>query len=59
MQVHVDANSTKLTALLDFGSTHNFVDADVVACIGLSLHGCSGLCVVVPNDDHISSLGCC
>jgi hypothetical protein len=59
MQVHVVVNGATLCALLDSGSTHNFLDTDVAACIEMMLYGCAGLLVSITNDDHVSSLGCC
>ena len=39
MQVHVFQGSTKLLALLDSGSTHNFVSEDVASRTSLQLLG--------------------
>lgn len=35
MQVHIAIGNEQITALIDSGSTHNFVCADVVRRIGL------------------------
>jgi hypothetical protein len=50
---------TLLVALLDTGSTHNFIDTDVATCVGLALLGSSGLRVLVANGDRVTSPGCC
>jgi predicted aspartyl protease len=37
MQLVVNINGTRLTALLNSGSTHNFVDVEVAARAGIQL----------------------
>lgn len=37
MQVYVDVGDATLTALLDSGSTHNFIDSVMAACLGIPL----------------------
>jgi hypothetical protein len=59
MQLSIVINGARLTALLDSGSTHNFVDTEVVARTGIPLAACSGLRVAVANGDCVASLGCC
>jgi hypothetical protein len=59
MQLHVDINDTRLLALLDFGSTHNFVDLATANRAGIKLGGRSGLKVAVANGDRVHSSGCC
>jgi hypothetical protein len=43
MQLQVKINGATLTALLDSGSTHNFLDADVDKRVGVTFHCRSGL----------------
>jgi hypothetical protein len=57
--VHVHIAGTLLVALLDTGSTHNFIDTDVATRVGLALLGSSGLRVLVANGDRVTSPGCC
>jgi predicted aspartyl protease len=59
MQLSIVINGARLTALLDSGSTHNFVDTEVTARTGILLAACSGLRVAVANGDHVASPGCC
>jgi hypothetical protein len=59
MQLHVDINGTRLLALLDSGSTHNFVDLDIADRAGIKLEGHSGLQVAVANGDRVHNPGCC
>jgi hypothetical protein len=59
MQLKVMVNGATLTALLDSGSTHNFLDADIMARIGITFHDRLVLPVAVANDDCLVSSGCC
>jgi hypothetical protein len=59
MKVTVLINEVALMALLDFGSTNNFVDMDAVTCVGLSLTPRGNLRLAVANGDRISSPGGC
>jgi hypothetical protein len=59
MHVHVHIASTLLVALLDTGSTHNFIDTDAATHAGLTFLGSSGLRVAVVNDDRVTSPSCC
>jgi hypothetical protein len=59
MQLQVKVNGATLTALLDSGSTHNFLDANVAARVGIAFHDRLGLQVTVANGDHLISSGCC
>jgi hypothetical protein len=59
MHVYVDVNNTRLHALIDSGSTHNFVDLEAAVCAGVVLHDHLGLRIVVANGDRLSSPGCC
>jgi hypothetical protein len=59
MQIYVFINDTTLHALLDSGSTHNFVDSEVVSRAGIVFPAQRSLRVVVANGDHVASSGCC
>jgi predicted aspartyl protease len=59
MQSQVKVNGATLTALLDSGSTHNFLDDDVAARVGITFHDRPGLRVSVANGDRLISSGCC
>jgi hypothetical protein len=59
MQIAVTINGTGLLALLDTGSTHNFINTDKAAKVGIVLSGVRGSCVVVTNGDRLTTLGCC
>jgi hypothetical protein len=52
-----NVHGVKLTALLDLGSMHNFVDTDAAARVGIKLQGRTGLRVTMVNDDHLMSSG--
>jgi hypothetical protein len=55
MQVHVTMNSARLTALLDSGSTHNFIDMESARHGGVQLRHDLGMSVVVTNEDRLVS----
>jgi hypothetical protein len=59
MKVKVIINAVALTALLDSGSTHNFVDMDAATRAGLQLTPRGDLRVAVANGDRVSSPGSC
>jgi hypothetical protein len=59
MQVMVFINGAQLSALLDSGSTHNFVDSSATMRAGLALMPQSGLRIAVANGDRVSSPDCC
>jgi hypothetical protein len=59
MQLQVDINRVRLTALVDSGSTHNFIDTDVASRVGIALYARPGLRVAVANGDRLTSPGCC
>jgi hypothetical protein len=59
MQLRVAINGAHFLALLDSGSTYNFVDAEAATRAGVDLRGHTGLRVVVANGDHVMSSGCC
>jgi hypothetical protein len=43
MQLPIEINGIRLVDLLNSGSTHNFVDTNAAACVGIELRGHSGL----------------
>jgi hypothetical protein len=53
------ANDIQLKALLNLGSTHNFIDSAAVECAMIPLWGYAGLHIAVANDDRLTNLGCC
>jgi hypothetical protein len=57
MQLMVTVNDTQLCALLDSGSTHNFIDMAAATLAGV-LHHSTGLRVALANGDHVISPGC-
>jgi hypothetical protein len=59
MQVYVVINDTKLRALLDSESTHNFVDSEAVSQTSIVFSVRHNLPMVVANGDHVESSGCC
>jgi hypothetical protein len=59
MQLLVMMNDTHLMALLDFESTHNFVDITAAQRVGIILQPTIGLPVAMMNGDRVTSLGCC
>jgi hypothetical protein len=59
MSLHVDVHDVWLTALLDSGSTHNFVGTKATAWAGIPLSGYSGLCAAITDRDHLESPGYC
>jgi hypothetical protein len=59
MQVFVTIHGIVLRALLDSRSTHNFVDSEAAARVGIVFGTQAGLSVTVANGDHVSSSGCC
>jgi hypothetical protein len=59
MAILVSINGAHLIALLDSGSTHNFIDNMAASRAGVTMAGLSGLRVAVANDDKLVSFGCC
>ena len=57
MQLYVQVGTTQLVALLDSGSTHNFVRADITRRIGLHFQPCPGASVLVANGDRVACSG--
>jgi hypothetical protein len=59
MQVFVTIYGTVLRALLDSGSTHNFMDSKAAMRVGIVFSGHVGLSVAVANGDRVASTGSC
>jgi hypothetical protein len=59
MQVMVHIGAILLRALLDFGSTHNFIDTLVATCAGIVFQGGTCLRVAVASGDRVTSMGRC
>lgn len=58
MQVQLSISGRNFLALLDSGSTHNFIDSDTAADLNLQrTPGPKSLKVAVANGDQISSVG--
>ena len=53
MLLPVEVNGQRLVALLDTGSTHNFLHAEAMRRLGLSPRGSDQLRVTVANDDRL------
>jgi hypothetical protein len=59
MQVFVTIYGTVLRALLDSGSTHNFMDSEAATRVGIVFSGHVGLSVAVANGDRVARTGSC
>jgi len=57
MQVKVRMGNHQITALLDSGSTHNFISGPAAQHIGLNFINSRGVNVIVANGDRVSSRG--
>jgi hypothetical protein len=57
MQLYIQIDNEQFVALLDLGSTHNFVHGDVVRRIGLQFHPCPGTGVIVANGNRVACRG--
>jgi hypothetical protein len=57
MQLHVHIGAHEFTALLDSGSTHNFISSTAARCAGLHFHDSQGAHVVVANGDRVTCGG--
>jgi hypothetical protein len=57
MQVKVRMGNHQITALLNSGSTHNFISGPAVQHIGLNFINSHGVNVIVANADRVSSRG--
>jgi hypothetical protein len=51
MHLKVNIGGTELRALVDSGSTHTFIDDEVVHCLGLGLTYRPGLSIMVTNGE--------
>jgi hypothetical protein len=59
MQLYVVINGARITTFLASGSTHNFMDLDTIARIGIKFGGREGLRVTVSNGERVQSPSCC
>jgi len=57
MRVHVKIGEHNLIALLDSGSTSNFINQAVADDIGLHFHNSAGASVIVANGDRVQCQG--
>jgi hypothetical protein len=57
MKVFVTISDAIAITLLDSGSTHNFIDVDMVRRADVPIRPSGGLSVAVANVDHIVSPG--
>jgi hypothetical protein len=57
MQVYVQLGGVQCLALLDSGSTHNFVSGSVARRAGLQFQPCPGAGVTVANGDRVACRG--
>ena len=57
MQLHVRIGVHLFTALLDSGSTHNFISTEAARRADLQLQDCHGAHVVVANRDQVACQG--
>ena len=57
MQIRLRVGQASLMALLDSGSTHNFITEDAARRTGLPLQHRSGMMATVANGEHIACLG--
>jgi hypothetical protein len=55
MPAFVTIRDTVLHALLDSGSTHNFVDSEAAACVGIVFNQQIGLRVTMAKGDRVAS----
>jgi hypothetical protein len=59
MQVYVTVQGAVLRALLDSGSTHNFVDSEAAARVGIKFSSKAEFSVAVANGDRVASSDSC
>jgi hypothetical protein len=57
MQLRVTIGAHDFTALLDSGSTHNFINPDVASRVGLQFTDNNGAHVIVANGDRVTCQG--
>jgi hypothetical protein len=58
-QLLMVVNDVQLRTLLDFGSTHNFIDSAAADRATVSFQECAGLRIAVANDDRLTSPSRC
>lgn len=59
MPLMVEIGSSTLVALLNSGSTHNFIAEDIMVAVGVLMRPQFGLSVTVASGDRVTSLGLC
>nr|GMC74159.1 uncharacterized protein LOC109155092 [Ipomoea batatas] len=59
MKIRLLVAGTQITALVDTGSTHNFINATTATRLHLPITGRTGLQVAVANGERLPSLGLC
>lgn len=57
MQLYVQIGNEQFVALLDSGSTHNFVHGYVARHVGLQFHPCPSAGVIMVNGDRVACRG--
>lgn len=57
MQIRLSMGNHEFTALLDSGSTHNFISTTTARRVGLHFHSNNGAHVIVANGDRVASRG--
>lgn len=57
MQVYITLGNEQFVALLDSGSTHNFIRGDGACRVGLQFSPCPGRGVIVANGDRVECTG--
>jgi hypothetical protein len=57
MKVYISVGDTVAVALLDSGSSHNFIDIDMARRAGIAIRPSSGLSVAATNGERIASPG--
>lgn len=59
MQLKVHIDNKKLVALVDSGSTHNFIADEAIQRTGIRLQHRAGMSVAIVNDERLTSAGVC
>ncbi|KAL4301768.1 hypothetical protein GQ457_10G007190 [Hibiscus cannabinus] len=59
MKLQIEMGEKQLIALLDSGSTHNFISWNVVKCLGLEMERRNRLKVIVADGNSLETLGVC
>ena len=57
LKLHIHLGGPKLVALVDTGSTNNFIDERVAAHLGLTILPGTGRNIRIGNGDHVRSTG--